>query len=478
MSAGTPRPGGRRVAESRRHGPDATVVTALVLLVVAALAVLLTRSPEPTAPPGGSAGSVVDRSLLACPGPPPGVGRGLRGRTEVGLAPTTGPRGPLGTDGTVAVGPPGETSSFRLDRGELREADADQAVVVDAAGDVAAGVFGERVDRVGGATAAGRCVAPRAEWWFTGAGAGLDHASTLELTNADPGPAVVDVRVLGEDGPIETVGTRGITIAPGETRTIALADVAPQNDEVAVHVQASRGRVAATVSDTFAARAAGPVGLERVPAGELAGRRVRLAGVPARAASRTLVVGNPSDSEALVDLEVVGSRGSFVPSGFETLSVPPGSVRVLDAADLLNDKEASAVRLTSHVPIVAALRSVRDGDHAYAGPVPALTDAAATPVIDGTKAVVQVSAGNDGATVQVEGFAADGRRTEQEQVVVDPGATATWTPAKATDYVLVTPVRGNAYGATTYSGRAGMTTVPLVAVPLRVRLPGVVPAPR
>ncbi len=478
MSAATPRPGGRRVAESSRHRPDPTVVTALALLVVAALAVLLTRSPEPAAMPVGSAGSVVDRSLLACPGPPQDVGRGLRGRTEVGLASASGPRGPLGSGGSVAVGPSGETSSFRLARGELREVDADRAVVVAAAGDAAAGVFGERVDRVGKATAAGRCVAPRAEWWFIGAGAGLDHTSTLELTNADPGPAVVDVRVLGEDGPIETVGTRGITVAPGETRSIALVDVAPQNDEVAVHVQASRGRVAATVTDSFAARAGAPVGLERVPPGELAVRRVRLAGVPARAASRTLVVGNPSDSEALVDLEVVGSRGSFVPSGFETLSVPPGSVRVVDAADLLAGKEASAVRLSSQVPIVAALRSVREGDHSYAAPVLPLTDPAAVTVVDAAKAVVQVSAGNGGATVQVEGFAADGRRTEQEQVVVDPGATATWSPGKDTDYVLVTPVRGNAYGATTYSGRSGTTTVPLVAIPLRVLLPGVVPAPR
>ncbi|MGN6574386.1 MAG: DUF5719 family protein, partial [Nocardioides sp.] len=353
-----------------------------------------------------------------------------------------------------------------------------QEVSVDAAGEVAAGVLGDRVDGVGWARGAGRCVAPRAEWWFTGAGAGLDHASTLELSNTDPGAAVVDVRVLGEDGPVETVGTRGITIAPGETRTIALVDIAPQNDEVAVHVQASRGRVAATMSDTFAARATGPTGVERVPAAELPGRWVRLAGVPARAGSRTLVVANPSDSEALVDLEVAGSRGSFVPSGFETLSVPPGSVRALDAADLVTGKEATAVWLTSQVPVVAGLRSVGAADHSYAATVTPLTDPAAVPVLDGAKSVVQVSAGTAGATVEVEGFARDGSSTQQEQMTVDPGATATWSPGKNTAYVVVTPVRGNVYGAATYSGGSGTTTVPLVVLPLRVQLPGVVPAPR
>jgi hypothetical protein len=205
---------------------------------------------------------------------------------------------------------------------------------------------------------------------------------------------------------------------------------------------------------------------------------VRLAGVPARAKSRSLVVANPSDSEALVDLEVAGSRGSFVPSGFETLSVPPGSVRVLDAADLVTGKEATAVLLTSQVPVVAGLRSVGAADHSYAATVQPLTDPAALPVIDGAKGVVQVSAGSGGATVRVEGFDRDGRSTEQQEVSVDPGATATWSPGKGTDYVLVTPERGNAYGAATYSGKAGLTTVPLAVLPLRLQLPGVVPAPR
>jgi hypothetical protein len=476
MSSATPRPGGRRVAAPSRHRPGASAVTALVLLALSALAVLAVRSPEPAAQPGSAEGSVVDRSLLACPGPPDQ--RGVRGRTEVGLAKATGPRGPLGAGGTVSVGPPGSVSAFQVERGELSPVDVDQGVVVDAAGEAAAGVFGDRVDRAGAATAAGRCEAPRAEWWFVGAGAGLDHASTLELTNADPGPAVVDVRVLGEDGPIETVGTRGITIAAGETRTIALVDVAPQNDEVAVHVQASRGRVAATLTDSFASRPAARSGFERVPAAELAARSVRLAGVPARASSRTLVVANPSDREALVDLEVVGSRGSFVPSGFETLSVPPGSVRVVDGADLVTGKEATALRVTSQVPVVAGFRSVRAADHSYAATVVPLTESAVAPVVAGSEAVVQVSAGSGGATVAVEGFASDGRSTEQDQVEVDPAATATWSPGKDTDYVLVTPVRGNVYGATTYAGRSGMSTVPLVALPLRVQLPGVVPAPR
>ena len=83
------------------------------------------------------------------------------------------------------------------------------------------------------------CPAPRSRWWFTGAGAGLDHSSSLLLANVDPGPAVLDVTVLGPDGPVETVATDGITLAPHTVRRIDLADIAPQTDDLAVEVQTS-----------------------------------------------------------------------------------------------------------------------------------------------------------------------------------------------------------------------------------------------
>ena len=200
--------------------------------------------------------------------------------------------------------------------------------------------------------------------------------------------------------------------------------------------------------------------------------------MPARASERTLLVANPSDLEALVDLEVSGSRGSFVPSGFETLSVPPGAVRAVDVTDLLTGKEATSVRLRAQVPVVASVRSVVGDDASYSTAVVPLDDPAAVPALGGSTTTVQLSAGAGGATARVAGYSSTGRSTGEDEVTVDPASTTTWTPGKGTAYVVVTPLTGNVYGAATYSGRAGVATAPLVALPVRLERPGVVPAPR
>ena len=473
MSAATR--GGRRAAAPRRFRGDRSTVVALVLLVLAALAVVLTGSRGPADLAGDAAGAVVDRTLLGCPDDPTAR---LRSRTEVGLAPVEGPAGPLGDGGRLQVGPAGQGSVTRLSRGTTTTVDSSPAPVLDASGAVAAGLFGFRADQLDRASAVGACVAPRADWWFTGAGAGIDHLSDLVVTNVDPGPAVVDIRVLGADGEIETVGTRGVTVAPGDTTRISLADVAPQNDEVVVHVEASRGRVVAALTDRYAPRPAGPSGLEWLTATEAPGERLRLAGVPARATERTLLVANPSDLEALVDLEVSGSRGTFVPSGFETLSVPPGAVRAVDVTDMLTGKEATSVRLQAQVPVVATVRSVLGSDASYAASVVPLDDPSAVPVIAGATTTLQLSAGAGGATAQVAGYDRSGRPTGEDEVTIDPASTQTWQPGKGSAYVVVTPLTGNVYGAATYASKTGVATAPLLALPVRLERPAVVPAPR
>jgi hypothetical protein len=466
--------GGRRVAQrAQRSRPRSARagVAPLVLLLLAAVAVLLVRSPEPEDAAPAATGETVDSTVLACPddGTSP-----ARAPVQVGLAEVAG----LGAEGELEVGPPdGSTSPLRLERGALETVEEGPAVI-SARGDVAAGLFGSRSVPTGRALAVGQCVAPQASWWFTGAGAALDHTSVLSLTNVDPGPAVLDIRVLSEDGEVDTVATRGVTIAPGETRRVPLADIAPQNEEVAVAVDASRGRVAATVSDRFAPRAGGPEGTEWLTAVPEPARVLRLAGIPARAAGRSIVLANPSELEALVDLEVSGARGRFVPTGAETVTVPPGSVRVVDATDLLPSGEASALRVEAQVPVLASVRSVQGADLSYAGPVSVLTDPAAAPVVAGAETSVAVTAGTGGAEVRVAALTSDGREVEEQRVVVDPAATRAWRAPKGADYLVVTPLEGNVHGAATYAGPSGVGSVPLVSLPVRLIQPEVVPGPR
>jgi hypothetical protein len=236
--------------------------------------------------------------------------------------------------------------------------------------------------------------------------------------------------------------------------------------------------VAAAVADRFADGPAAPDGREWLPAAEVPSRVVRLAGVPAGARDRTLLVGNPSDLEALVDVEVSGPRGTFTPTAARTISVPPGSVVSVDAADLVTGEDAAALRVRSQVvPVVAALRSRTRADHAYAGTVLPLAEPAVAPVVPRAAGRLQLSAGAGGAEVSVSAWSATGRELDRERLDIDPAATLEIPVARRAAYVLVTPERGNVSGAVTYSGPAGVGVLPLVPLPVRVALPVVVPGP-
>jgi hypothetical protein len=442
-------------------------------VVAAVLALVLVRTPAAVHTAGPAGGALVDHTTLVCPETGP-VARG--GGIDVGSAPV--PR--LDGEGRVRVGPPGDDGrTMALARGALvRAGAAAGTTALNATGASAAGLFGYRAAQDGRATAVAPCLAPRASWWFTGAGAGLDHGSELRLTNVDPGPAVVDIHVLGPDGEVETVGTRGVTLAPGETRSTPLTEIAPQNDELVVHVEASRGRVAAAVLDSYAARAAGPIGSAWLGGTVEPARRLRLAGVAEEGSTRTLVLGNPSESEALVELEVSGLRGTFVPTGFETLTVPPRSVRVVDAEQFLAGAEAGSLELTAQVPIVAAVRTFVGGDTSYASPVRPLDEPAVAPVLERSRTTLQLTAGVGGATVRVAGYSASGEVVDEQRVRVDPAATTTWRAPRDAAYLMVTPTRGNVLGAATYSGAGGADTVLLQPLPVHLERPVVVPGPR
>lgn len=467
----------RRRAESRRRfaagGIDGAGLLALGLVVVAGILVALTPTAEPARMPATVSGSLVDHTVLSCPD----TDEQLRTDTGIGLAVAEGPLAELGAEGTVLAGPLGPTGEpVDLRRGELVGTGDLAAPVVDASGDAAAGLFAYRGDRAQddrAARAVARCTEPRASWWFVGAGATLDHDAELTMANVDPAPAVVDVEVFGPTGEIETIGTRGITIPPGERVELPMAEIAPQRDDLVVHVEASRGRVAAAVLDQYASRPGADQGLAWLPAADRPARELRLAGVHGGGREHTLLVGNPSDLEALVEVQVSGETGTFTPAGMEDLSVPPGSVAAVDLAEL--GGEAVSVRLRSRAPVVAAVRSTRGADTSYAGAVAPLDGPAAVPV-GPSRTTLQVTAGDVAATVRLTGYDRDGNETGEEELEVDATATATWRPARGTDYAVVQPLDGSVYGAATYA-RPGLAQTGLVTLPVRVRQPYVAPGP-
>jgi hypothetical protein len=465
----------RRATQRPGMRPDAPLVAGLVLVVLAGLAVLLTtpaRVEEPGRAGVRSAGALVEHTVFACPDEPPA--RGVDTTVAVGLAATPGAS--PAADGTVREGPLDEVpgSPLEITRGELVGVDADGGPAVDGVGGAAAGLFGGRTDSGGRTLSAAPCVAPRAQWWFTGAGAGLDHSSSLLLANLDPGPAVVDLRVLGPDGEVDTVATTGITIAPHTVHRVDLADVAPQTDELAVGVHASRGRVAAHVLDGYRDRPTGRPGTEWLAGTELPSRSLRLSGLPTRPRPTTLLVANPSDLEAVVELRVAGESGTFAPTGLEPVTVAPGAVTSVDIGAALPRREGVSLRLRSQVPVTASARIVVPGDHAYAVPVQPLVGPAAAMLPPRADRSVQLTAGAVAARVAVTAYDADGRRVDAADLTIDPTATQTWAPERRAAYVVVAPSAGagsgTVHGAVVSEGR-GLAVTPLSTLPLRVQRP-------
>jgi hypothetical protein len=407
------------------------VMVVLAPLVALALVVTVPDTPPPPAPAGAEP-EPVPRSTVACPPVP--VVRGTRADVVGGSAP-----------GGVEELPP------RTARG----------TVLRGAGDDARGTFAARVDRVDRSLSVLRCDQPAARWWFAGAGGDLDHASVLHLANVDDGPAVVDVRLHGAAQSVDVSGTQGLTLAPGESVRLAMADVAPGSPELTVEVAASRGRVSAAVADSYGA------GREWLPPGPSPSRSVV---VPGGAGGRArLLVTNAGDTQAVAEVQALGPNGAFTPVGVEPVSVEPGAVASVALPRGLRD--AVAVRLTSELPLVAALRTVQRGDHAVAAGAPPLPRGTpAVLVTAGRRSAVRLAAGSVGVAFEVVERSAGGKEVDRDAVTLGPGGSLELVPKARTATVTLVASEGELHAAAVHAG-PGLAVQPAPPVPWTVVRP-------
>jgi hypothetical protein len=461
----------RRAAPSRRPpGVVALPVLAAALVVAAALA---GAGGEQARPPRAVPVAATTYACAAAPDVATGQvrpGGGAAARTLPGGA---------AVEGVVDPG--------RWVRSDLDDAlgGRAQALVVSRTGagvgavGFATGVLG---DDDGDGLVVGACPGVTDDAWYAGLGSSARHRSELVLTNLGQAQAVVDLTLWTPDGPVDAVGADGLVVEPGESRVVALDDLAAGEPTLGVHVSRRRGAVAVAALDTSTGATQGS---ELVSPAAAPRRDQVVAGLPQGERGRTLHVLNPGERTAQVRVEALGARGPFVPEGLGDVRVGPGQVATVALPRSVGSGSV-ALRLTSDVAVVPSVTVSPTGDDvAVLESARAWRGSAVVPLGGGigVPELVLTAPDADGGAIRLvlEARGADEQVLGTAEVSVPAGTTLAVDPDDDLDLAdatsLVVRSEGAVVGSATYRDGDRRAALRLDPAPTTVRAPRVVPAP-
>ena len=462
-------PGRRSTRRGRRV--DVTVLLALGLPVLCAVALLAVGTPDTEDADHPPTRIPLSRATLTCP-------------SALGSAPDVAiTSAAADVSGQVRVGLGEDREAADIGAGTVTTvAGGDGPVVVAGEDQAAPGLVAARFGA--GQPAALACPAPAPHVWFTGVGAGAGHTSVLELVNPDSGTAVADITVYGRAGVVDAPRLRGVSVDGHSSVRLDLGSVIPRRDELAIEVVASRGRIGASVLDRYDEVGAPELTEDWLPGRAEPATESLLMGLAPGQGRRTLVVANGTDSEVRAEVRVVTADSVFAPEGAPEIRIAPQSVERVSLSSVLGSKTAegaTGVLVSASGPVTATLRSVVAGDlsHAVAGDV---LDGPATVLLPaGGKAVtktVELAGAGRAGSVSVVSRSASGEELDTARVDIAPDqGVSVKLPAGAVS-VTVTPERTSFTGAVrvTATGKpAGTAVVPLTLPVLNGLVPDVRP---
>ena len=474
----------------RRKGTLAGFATAALVLAGAGAVVAagsLLPAPESSRNlPAAVAAVPAGESLGVCPGP----ARLLEG-TQAGTDPQFSPEsataastvtaailGAAGVlpssrlsllDGTTAVEiakdsgeVPAEGARQELIAGVLANRQVDQATVVSAdalANQQASAAAAMKFTATDGdlqGTAAANCQRPSNDQWLAGASTTVGRASVLLLTNASSTPATVSLELFGGGGQIQAPGSRGLLVAPGTTRSVVLAGLAPGEPQLSVHVRSAGGPVAAAIQQSVL-RGLTPGGVDFIAPGAAPAVRQVMTGVdiqdPAGVAALTgrsgyedaapaLQITVPGPSDAVVEVKVYGRDGQkSLPSG-GVITAKAGSITEVSLAGVpAGHYTVSAASDVSFVAATRISRGTQEGqpsDVAWASSGVRLGSQHVVPVPQGGTRQLVFGALDARATITYAAITADGKVRAPSTADIAGGTTASIAvPDKAEDADVV-----------------------------------------
>ena len=426
-------------SDASRRRLDLTTALAIALPLVVAALLVVVRPDAPAIERHAPTTSALTSSSVICPS-------ALDGRS--GNSSTLRVATASGASGDLSLTSDGEASTVAVAPGKVTDVDGQDApVIVGGAGDLApgivAGLFSSRP------FTALDCSPLTAAQWFTGVGAGPTHASVLELTNPNPGPAVADVDVLSDEGTLDVPGLRGIAVEGRSHVQVDLGAVVPRTGDLALHVSVERGQLGVAVRDRGERLTGGTSTEDWLPAQVRPGRRNLLLGLQPRGSRHTLTLANDSDDQATATLRLVTDGSVFTPAGAEKITIQPHTVVRTYLDDLLkgdNAEDAVGVEVDSDQPVTASLRSIVDGDLSILAPGRRVFNPTTVVLPGGRKQLVLAGADAVGVATVVA-RAADGTELLDKRVSLAPDRGAALDLPRRAATVDVTPQRTSVRGA-------------------------------
>ncbi len=328
--------------------------------------------------------------------------------------------------------------------------------------------------------AAAPCQAPSNDLWILGADTTVGSTSVLLLSNPTSTPATVDLELTGAEGPVEASGGAGLLVPPGQTRQLVLGGLAAGQEQLAVRVRSTGGRITAFIQQSvlrgltpggveLLTPTAGPADTQVLPGVSVqdapTARRIREqkgyeGAVPA------LQVLVPGTSDAVLDVVVLGPDGERTLGGGGVVTARAGALTTLPLDELPEGNYTLAV--SADVPVSAAVRVSRGSgpgkpvDQGLAVAAARIGGDSSVVFADGTDASLVFGSPSGRSEVSVTGIRADGT-LGTPKIFNLAGGTSVAVPAselmKGAAAAVISATGDPVYGAqvNTLSGAAGIS---------------------
>jgi hypothetical protein len=392
--------------------------------------------------PGGGSGTVAFIAGPAgIPGPAGSPGRAgspgpAGGPGQVQLAPLPLAGADLRAAGPISQDVPGALQMLTIPAAQSAGRSSAQVLQgwsVTANGRMARAMEAEVTQSPG--LAAVRCGEPGSDIWFVGPGqqGGVAHIQ-LDLMNVDALAASVDVSVITDAGRVQAGNATGLTVPPHQTVTESLSSLAGGASVVAIEVQTDIGRVAADVTESSSSGGTA----SWLPSAAAPSTQLVIPGVPPSAKPAGLYVVVPGNSDARVSVLAVTPQGPYRPFGSQAEDLQAGSASYVPLTPL--GGTASALELTSNVPVTAAVLVPGSGLGAFTAATAAISEqavVAGNSAGSGLGAAIVLSAPAGAARVRLTETA---EATASRASTAGAGATASQIVSVRAGRTLTVPV--------------------------------------